>query len=1290
MKKQTVMWTALPGGISGSGETKRLILSVFVSPRLQTDEGLPRPELAQFPDFLNWPAAAPTSFTVQFNGGPARPATVVSTAVPALWTALFKPSTYVRPYVFPKLDDRFIRSFPAAHVLSFIKQQYQQAAIRNPTEFPFVESLSSRKGFGMIGGYNTRPNLSFVGDGNGADFALQAELDKTMEAYGAIPPSPTPNPRADFYQAKLFYQPRNQTRQAVTLPDLDFHQIVSSLGDYPMIMRLVGLVIDLELDLDETIPAAGAVSVTPGWNPQTAATTNLSPKTVYTLTASTFMAAARPTDPELAGGLLKLDDKDRYQVVQVDLDGAANQAMNFADHLLRMVATNRGNGRASLPAMRSGGLQLMKTGHAYRTAQSLDQATQRNTDAEGGTPPTLYAEDVTRGYRVDVWDDQTGKWHSLCRRTGTYRFTDGGPTATVEEEGFITMGMTSSSDESSTDLYLHESLVRWGGWSLVAARPGRIIDPKDAVAPNNNPAATDFKLETSFAATPRTLPRLRFGVTYRMRARAVDLAGGGLPLEANADLPDDAGATAPAPFVRFEPVPTPTVVRREDLTPGEALERMVIRSNFDKPSAKVNERHVAPPLGAQLTAEQHGLFDVAGGLDKAAYNTIKSREGSLAEVQPEESLALPYLPDPIARGAALAGLPGMAPGAVRQVGFSGTWPGNAPFRVRIDEGAGAPDWDAGARVLTVHLPKAEIAHVKLSSYLGADDLKRMGVWKWIEEANLSPAATAPIKQAALQGRHWMISPNRELTLVHAVQQPLLAPEYQKPQAQKNLGETFATLVDHMPISGKSTARVDVAAAWAEPVDILSEPGPRTATGTANPFHVDVDYGDTVADIQKQHEFGDTKYRKVNYTAVATTRFSEYFHVPASETLTLAGEAASSVAGAPVADHTETITSGDGSVTYARGVDYAIDYPAGSVRRLAGSAIPDGGTVKVAYAHYPGPITRETAAPVAVDVYNSARPAAPKVLYVVPTFGWEHKDFDEGDGVIINRTGGGLRVYLDRPWYSAGDGELLGAVLWSGPGKLVLLKNPPTRPPDVLKPYVSQWGLDPIWASTAPRPTPLPEHFTRAVATGTGLTLEEVPGQTVTVAGHAVHYDAVRKLWYCDIDIDAGHSYYPFVRLALARYQPKSVPNAHLSRVVLADFAQLAPDRLATIMTDAAHPKELTVNVCGPGYRLSGATRTPSEMEVSVEQKRDGVAGDLGWIPVPGATFPLAVRDVDHPDMTWSGQATLPEARGAKPFRLVIREYERFESDGSPQGFVVGFARINPTQRRLVYAAVLEI
>ena len=76
--------------------------------------------------------------------------------------------------------------------------------------------------------------------------------------------------------------------------------------------------------------------------------------------------------------------------------------------------------------------------------------------------------------------------------------------------------------------------------------------------------------------------------------------------------------------------------------------------------------------------------------------------------------------------------------------------------------------------------------------------------------------------------------------------------------------------------------------------------------------------------------------------------------------------------------------------------------------------------------------------------------------------------------------------------------------------------------------------------------------------------------TVSVVPHAVSWDPERALWFCDIVIEPGAVYMPFLQLAVARYMPCSVVesagdySAHLSNIVLADFAQLTPDRLVTV------------------------------------------------------------------------------------------------------------------------------
>src|SRR6185437_12555618 len=251
----------------------------------------------------------------------------------------------------------------------------------------------------------------------------------------------------------------------------------------------------------------------------------------------------------------------------------------------------------------------------------------------------LHADDVTRGYRVDVWTSLSGQWHSLCFRDGTYNFLNGPLTRKFSDEGFTTVATSQSADGSSSDLHLPESLFRWAGWSLCAQRPGKTIgpdnpDPSKAYTPQaaSNPANTDFKLETSFTVTRGTLARLRFGALYQFRVRAVDLAGNSL---ANDAVLDDIYNLPPKPvaYLRYEPVIAPALVLRQKLdpntTPGESVNTIVVRSNFDTHIAAISERHIAPPKTSQNMAETHGMLDTpAGPPDPAVYATLVAKDGS--------------------------------------------------------------------------------------------------------------------------------------------------------------------------------------------------------------------------------------------------------------------------------------------------------------------------------------------------------------------------------------------------------------------------------------------------------------------------------------------------------------------------------------------------------------------------------------------------------------------------------------------------------------------------------------
>jgi len=158
-------------------------------------------------------------------------------------------------------------------------------------------------------------------------------------------------------------------------------------------------------------------------------------------------------------------------------------------------------------------------------------------------------------------------------------------------------------------------------------------------------------------------------------------------------------------------------------------------------------------------------------------------------------------------------------------------------------------------------------------------------------------------------------------------------------------------------------------------------------------------------------------------------------------------------------------------------------------------------------------------------------------------------------------------------------------------------------------------------------------------------------------------------------------------MGLARFQPNSLPHAHLSRVVLADFAQLTPDRAASVTFDS--PNSLSVTVSGFCYRkssleaevpnqgnLASAQVHGNKIRISLEVQRIGT--DLGWVPVPKSEVVLSPTDAPGGLTVWQGKMQLAANMGSVKLRLVIREYEAFI--GGPE------ARI---EERVVYADVLE-
>lgn len=1416
MATESAVLTALP---NGRDETGQLLVTCYVTPRLSTDGPAGAP-LADFPAFVNWPRALEQArFHVEIE-----PLGVVDTfplvevepaaaaADPDVWATVFDPDAVgVVTREFQDLGDRVVRSFPADAITASVLNLYTTLAANFPDEFPpatsgplaeLADLLGSLGDYGAtewypsLDGLLTRPRRGGKAEG------------RIIDAAGL---TSTEYVRMAFLQAYRFYD-RPGTRDPLgpdAVPDppeppkIDFHGYVALLADYPILLRRLGLAADLVLRPGTEPPASGRIRLHADVGPDLdfLAAEESRPWTHYQCDDRRFLPEARDKEGELIHGVLRLDSRGHFGVHQIDVDGSALKTVDFAATVARLRDHLSGRPRsmerdaAAAPALRTGGFVVTRLDRAVHVIDQLDESLRHEQDHGHGTPTELFAEDVTRGYRVEVHDVGKDTWNSLCRRTGSYvvrRGQDEIPIDIEPDEGYVKGASTTSIPGDDTELYLHETVFGWNGWSLVAKLPGRPVLDNEVDEPHVEPPG-DLPLVTSFEPTAGTLPWLRFGTTYSFRARAVDLAGNSVP----EDDAEPQHVSPPAPFRRFDPVPAPVLLPRRLYAEGESLHRLVIRSTLGiTPSDYValsritglaghadpdtayldrDERHVVPPKTAVQLAEWHGAFDAAIGpaksqADRDALFDIAAREsGTYTAALPgaivvnsdpsatpsdltthtrgdplapgeyirydTDDLPLPYLPDVLARGLSFTTLPGDSDS--RLIGWPGRWPDQRPIRLRVVDGVGPPQWDAAARLLTVRLPQAAMVTVRVSSHLEAEDLPLLGVWMLLPER-----VRNALLDHAVSGRHWMLTPYDEVTLVHAVEKPLEAPTIEVTNAgvTRGRGATFAVLTGHIANHAKSTGRIDIDARWTEPVDDLARPRPEDMAGQAHVADFSLERDEDMCAIGREdvrpaggkpavhavrHEFRDTKHRTVTYRATATTRFREYFP-------------------AKITDDPKLITHQG----------------------------PERGLV----------------------VRSSRRPEPPAVRYVVPTFTWQEETVpaERAGRRTVRRTrkGNGLRVYLDRPWYSSGAGELLAVVLPDQPhlvwpidvaggisiseftkahaeesaerlitegslGRIfgssrqsaaerlvatIQRTSPPAGVDDpapslagaltefhagrlaelvesVLAPvgdpsqFTSAWGRDPIWGSANASAGPFIHQFPLRTAVDTGLSLAEVPGATVAAVGHTPQYDPDRQLWFCDLELNAGRSYYPFVKLALARYQPASIPGVHLSRVVVPPFAQMVADRTAAVTRVVAGRARVTLrgpgafshvaqDVVGPAQAAGPSGLALSRFAVAqVERLPADATTDLDWRPV-GDEVRLTAEVADRlSDIRFSGALSLPRQARGERYRVTIREFEVLATDASQAdatftkrvgfgAFTVGVDR--PVRYRLVYADHLPV
>lgn len=865
-------------------------------------------------------------------------------------------------------------------------------------------------------------------------------------------------------------------------------------------------------------------------------------------------------------------------------------------------------------------------------------------------------------------------------------------------------GTAQQANDPPNDLHVPEVMFRWDGWSLGSTEPPPLpsaiyCDPaeervrQDTTGPNSEFVKVSLR-DDSIAPLSFWSGRVPDGAAqYYLRVRAVDLAG----FSVNGASKFDEAHTVEVDYRRYEPVAPPEVLVEENpcewSIPGRTLRTLVVGARDHKDS-----RYVVPPRTSLRIAELHGMFDAdsiesVGGYDEVdlcadgSIAVVDARKCSVKDTstpspddtssrasypirrppcESQELLDELYYPDPLAVGL-----------AYRFVDFTSRvisdwteaadvsfyprplkWPHARGARIVLEaecQGT-APRilWHGLTRTLEVRLPPGVSGTLELASCLGRGKegerhLNALALWNnhrrvratasmenskatecWMPEgfwASTVSAVTSGRKKQeeelrdekhlellACSGGIPLLTPPIRLECIHAVGTPLIAPLMVIPAAGANADVEWqepdnvrAGVKVDVLTDGRNTSEVRILARWQDYVDDPTKDAP--------------------GQVQREIEVGALPVgtnRSYDSIRVSTEQLPE--------------------------DPLESPGAGQIKVLRHEFPDTAyrpVFYRAESRPRLH-TLLDTAGETK-------------TSNEVRRIFRSAARPKMPCVAYVLPAWRWEQRrEIDPASGrpqFRSARVGGGLSLFLDRPWHRSGFGEQLGVVLHpDAPTKCIT---------GAAEEYFTRWGADPIRGALLRTDAPTTRNFGCASTMDLHLTDGPLENEPVTVALYDPEYCPERRLWKVDLFVRPVPADFAFLKMALVRYQPMSLDGKALSPVLRADFAQLVPDRTVLVTRSEDDSNTLIVKVFGlatlePAAELIDHLRTQLSVEVFRPARVRGV--DIGWVKESEEN--VTIDELTHSPSTegdgllWSGRLWWKRRLGRR--RLVIREVEKFE------------------------------
>ncbi len=1089
-------------------------------------------------------------------------------------------------------------------------------------------------------------------------------------------------------------------------PPSEFHQALRYLSSHPDLMRRLGLIFDIEVNLPllasppEMQIRTNYPNLPVGGPPINDFTSRLQVPCRMRIDGNNHPEVRLP---DYRTGRWVNFDAGKYKIAQ----GSTPDLINSAASLQREL--NAGTADAP-PAITESGISVSNVSvkdmlvdqltHSAQVEDDTNLWLRRQVDPNTGnptSPPVIYAEDVAIGVRWDAEDVDRGTYRSLHERqaAGGYDFPrDTGLTIVPpQSEGWSSLAISTDGteaydrlpagnypvpegtpvpgevDKDTTDWRVDGSMLLWDGWSLSVPRPGQAIDSRGRpIADDPNvPRTTDpAQVAISYQIVPGTLERLRFDHTYRFRGRCVDLCGNSEPPSATSQLSE----SQPIEFGRTTPIPPPTVVRRSSRPVpgyGDQTTTLVIKSELKQPNGTIEkaDRMLFTPRIPQLKLERHGL-PAADGIDIADYQFIADRDARTLDDQllvdptsgetvagaaivddevtsgPSKQVAQ-YMPDPATDGVAFHNLPKGRPDR-SVVMKTGNWPNPQSVILELAAGSRQPGVKVSDRRVIASLPQGTIAECSTSSTVARNWLDHFKYFDNVP-SNQRRKESVPI----LAGQNVMYSPRQTIKLVHAVRVPLLSPSLNSFRGDRtDIGQTTTIVEGSTGLHRDTTDRIVIPCTWDGP-DLRTDPSGLTIGPVG---------GDILTDAALPLATNNAEKTSADFTNLELDLLDTKRH-----NVTLTAQAFCRFS----EYFYERVEIGLTHLTQveldARGFDpmsvrvtnvatgdeipfeetFGYDAVAGTIT----PNLPGGtGTTNVEIDYIPLPVSRLSAESKTGKQTRftvlSSAPPPPPVVTRVLP-AYSRTVSETASRIIVNHDGRVIRVHMEAPWNASGEGEELGVAAETDGSQ-------------------TQWGRDATVVAAGTRKAPLASAFKKAVSRA-----NNVDGG-FDVAGHAVAYDAARNLITSDVQVNATFAYRPFVRLSLCRYQPLAVNGAHVSTTVATDTIRIGAARKTTVQRSGND--RVRIQMVGPD--------NVNEVTVRVEEADPAISDDdLRWQDT--GTAVVLRRAGNRRNARFTGTVNLPS--GTNPRRVIVEDAEPVQRESG--GSLV-------TEYELAYREVVDI